>query len=529
MNATTKALVEQALVGLDRSSRRPLPPGADGELVERLALPSPERSFLLRAGVAAVRARAGRLPRQVRAPAASPSEPRPLCSDALASMLAELLAEGPRGLLLEALQRTEARGLRVPPRLLPALLAAKDERLLPQAAAVAGERGRWLAAFNPDWQWLRRAPQSGLPRAEMRRLWEEGSLTDREVVLRGLRAEDAAEARAWLENVWKDEKAEVRERLLGVLGVGLGEGDGAFLERILSDRAASVRATAVRLLVRLPGSALAKRMVERANGVLGFTAAARGGLGGMVKALKAKLGGGDLPGTLVVAPPEAFGESWAADGLCAKPPAGVGERAFWMKQLLALVPPRHWEERFGVEPVRLIAMAAKTEWGEVLISGWTDAAVLFAAKAWAMPLWNGIQKTPETLGSAWSLSEAVLGLMSPDELEAVGCQMLAEGAPSVLNALAPRLPRPWGPALTAAFLASWGRARVSPTGEAALHGAQLLPSAAEALPGSAFAAALAAGPPAPAEGGSPGPLSVAFQRFCQVLVTRQRIHEETKP
>jgi len=525
-----KSLAELALVGLARAPNEALPGGPETAMVESLALELRERSLLLNAGVAAVRAKAGRKAARATPPAPAPPDTWTVASDALATAVADLLAEGPRGVIREALERMAVCQRRLPHALLPALLAARDDRLLPHATAVAGERGRWLVGLNPDWQWVLGVAEDRLPRDEMSRQWSTGTLTERELVLRKLRAEDAALARAWLEEVWKEEKADTRERLLRVLTVGLGSDDTAFLERVLSDRAASVRGLALRLLVRVPGSAVGQRMAERACEILAYTPTMRSGISGVMRALKSKLGGdSDAPGQLTVEPPEAFAPAWAAEGLQPRPPAGMGQKAFWMKQILGLVPPTLWEERFELSPAALVVMARKTEWTEMLLSAWLEAAVLFETRHWAMPLWTGLQIAPVVAGNAWSLSLTALQLMSPEEAETVACRMLL-ATPSGLATLAVHLPKPWGMRLAEAFFAAWHEAHEAAFADArsAWSWAEILPLAAEALPQPAFARALALPAPAEATATPLHTLPTAFQRFHQLITLRQRVYEETE-
>src|SRR6185295_580340 len=125
----------------------------------------------------------------------------------------------------------------------------------PAAAGACGQRGRWLASHNPRWRWLVDGVAPEAPEAR-RRTWDEGSTEARLAVLRALRAEDPALGRTWVEEVWKAEKAGVRDEMLAAFAVGLGPADEPFLTRALADRATGVRASAAGLLARIDGSAL---------------------------------------------------------------------------------------------------------------------------------------------------------------------------------------------------------------------------------------------------------------------------------
>ena len=141
-----KALVEAALVGLGRAGTPPADPEEPGErLLARTNDLAPERAFLLRLGVHAVRARAGLAPALgAERPEAAPPEPRAPCSPALAAIVADLCANRNKAILAEALARIDARGLRLPPQVIPAL-AELREVSSPAGGNERGGRARALA------------------------------------------------------------------------------------------------------------------------------------------------------------------------------------------------------------------------------------------------------------------------------------------------------------------------------------------------------------------------------------------------
>ena len=150
-------------------------------------------------------------------------------------------------------------------------LALHTSKLRDAVYPVLGERGSWLSQFNPAWSWVNGyVPhlESAFP-SDAETIWQEGTTTQRCEILRRLRAIDAGKARAWLESAWKQEKAEVRLELLQTLEIGLSVEDEPFLERILDDRAASVKSAVPRLLARIPTSAFAERMRSRTTSAPG--------------------------------------------------------------------------------------------------------------------------------------------------------------------------------------------------------------------------------------------------------------------
>ena len=257
-----RSLVDIVLVGLERA-------GDIAEHEESAALvkalnvaPPPEQRLLLQLGIAGIRARAGRRAGSAPRPAPAPAESRAECSQPLAQLVADLCREKQGALLAEAIARLDALDLRLPASCLVELAMVKDAGLQPAAGRVAGERGRWLAAHNPEWRWLIEG-ETALASGDRRKTWEEGALPSRLAALRAARAEAPAEGRAWVESVWKEEKAAIREQMLDALESGLSLEDEAFLVLVLGDRAGPVRAKAAALLARLEDSALAKRMRER--------------------------------------------------------------------------------------------------------------------------------------------------------------------------------------------------------------------------------------------------------------------------
>lgn len=335
-----------------------------------LASGEAERALLLQAGAWAIYTLAGHVAQHecpVVEPA--PAEAKAACSPDAAALLDSTLKETQSHLLPEALERLRRAGLRLPHEVLPAALSLRGEEQRTALLPVLGERGCWLSQFNPAWSWvsdLWLIAESTLP-TDAETIWQEGATTQRVALLRRLRASDPALARDWLDAVWKQEKADIRAQLLDTFTEGLSPADEALLDQALADRSANVRVLAAKLLARIPLSAFSSRMRQRASSML-----TRNPRNQRIDA----------------EPPETLPKDWQDDGILARPPSGVGERAYWLTQVLALVPPSHWEERFGMPPNQIIAAAAKSEWEEQIVHGWSQAASLHAASAWALSLWQ---------------------------------------------------------------------------------------------------------------------------------------------
>ena len=431
MDAITRA----AITGTSREA----PPAGDlptDHLLGSARDRSPERDLLLRAGMYAVYRAAGRKAETgIEAPVPASEEMLHACTAKAAEIVRQLLTGRRDDILYEALERLRLAGLRLPHALLPSALDVQHRELRPDVAAVLGERGRWLARFNPAWTWV--GLRAGAVTAEVdEAVWEEGSLPERLDALGRVRGLDADQGLRWVDEVWKTEKAEVRAGMVAALETGLSTGDEPLLERALDDRSVRVREAAAELLARIPGSAYAGRAVARADAVLVGYEQARGGLLGRRRA-----------GGFVVEPPEDVDGGWRRDlpGVD-KPPQGVGEQAWGISRAIAAVPPGHWEKRFGVGPSGLVA-GAHGEWEAALLVGLCRAARLHGNESWALPLWRRCYEVFDAGGEytiAWGATRPLVPLLPQPELAAALRELLRNGEMTVrmVHAL-DALPGPW--------------------------------------------------------------------------------------
>jgi hypothetical protein len=415
-----------------------------------------ERRLLLAAVVHDTYMRAGRLPR-TDVDALPPAKPdiAPHCAPAVTALLADLLAIRPRTLLAEALARLRSAGVIVAPALLPDLLDTRDPLLAELLPHVIGERGRWLVALTGGDDWLvDDAPDP----AEARRVWEEDRLPRRLAVLRARRLAGADDVRDWVATSWSAESADHRAQILDVLGETLEPDDAPFLEQSLADRSASVRAVAARLLARLPRTDAAQRFAARADAMLEYDAPSAGGL----RARVGKVVGLAPAGTLTVHPPDQWNPAWERDGIAAKPPRGMGERAHWLVESLALVAPDHWAQRFDADPRTLIRAALKTEWSVPVLLGWSQAAVAVGDETWAAALWdawrddvNAGDATTIESSVRGNISMALLRTMSRDDAESRTLSLMRRTPaelPIGLAVLVHVVPAPWSAAYSRRFL-----------------------------------------------------------------------------
>jgi len=191
--------------------------------------------------------------------------------------------------------------------------------------------------------------------------------------LRHTRQHDPAFGLELVKLTWQREPAKERAAFLNALTVGLSLADEPFLEAALDDRSKEVRQNAVPLLASLPGSQLCVRMQARVEPLLCYHPAQHPRLAAL---------GLTRGATISMALPEMCDAAMTRDGIDPKGSQLVGERSGWLNQMLSLVPPAVWVERWGVGADKIVAAVDDEAW-DVLITGWAYAAVRYKDAAWA--------------------------------------------------------------------------------------------------------------------------------------------------
>ncbi|GAB2965229.1 hypothetical protein GCM10027048_38540 [Hymenobacter coalescens] len=351
-------LLRVALLGT-RQSGEPVPalaelPGAAGAPREAQVLATAGALGLVRkAGYAApTTGSAG--------PEPAPAETQPALSQPGQDALRQLLDGSYVDVLPDFLAQVAWHGRRVPHRQLIALLDYVEGRpeLRDSAAAVLGERGRWLARQNPAW-----APLLAAARDEAS--WETGKPAQRRDYLRALHRQDPTRARAMLAATLPQESAKQQAELLSTLTDHLEAADAPLLEPLLASKSKDVRQQAASLLVRTPGNALVERLWQRAQAYL------------------RRSGAPAASPRLEVTLPEAWDPAWLTEGIEPKDARFAGEKAAWLGQLLALIPPARWSAHLGMPPAQLLALAADREWAALLLTAWRHALLLHPDPEWA--------------------------------------------------------------------------------------------------------------------------------------------------
>jgi hypothetical protein len=379
MTAATTALwtplLPTAMVGTDRHAGAwPRWPGDIGELVAQLADNADAPATALR--IAAVLATCGLAGAQgerweAALPPPAADESLPALNDApLLRLISWAFGDGPPRLHQVICLALAEAGHRLPVALLPAALelGRRSLALRQVLIPVLGERGLWLASQRDDWRYA--AGVGVTDEADAR--WSDGTIEQRRAFLADERRRDPAAARERLAAVLPELPARERAELVGELALGLGDEDEALLDTLRNDRSKEVRQVALGLLLRLPKAAHPRRAAARIEALLK-----------QERVLLRKR-------WQIDAPTEA-GADWKADQVDATRPQheSLGERAWWLYQLVRQVPLGWWTQHTELTPAELLGWAKGTDWAEALLRGWRD--VLFAAPdfAWCEALLDG--------------------------------------------------------------------------------------------------------------------------------------------
>lgn len=363
-----QTLASVALIGGERQDLAPLlRSDPAGDLIRSLDPAEHEAALLSAAAIAGLYEAAGRtlssLPLTVlRGP--SPMETRPTWSSLSSAHLQEILFGRYRqGVILSQWLRAAVAAGRVsPPDLLPDLLEAgrKGAEVRDLISQVIGERGRWLAACNPEWSYVSAQKPSYENPEQVHTLWETGTRAERVALLTEYRQVDRAAARALVEETWATDPPEDRAAFIEALRHEAGLDDEPLLERAQDDKRKEVRTAAVALLSKIPGSKLSSRMQDRALAAISLKR-------GLLSPEKIEL-------TL----PAECNAAMIRDGIEPKShDAGVGERAHWFRETLVRTSPSVLCERLGRTRAQLLQMATRSEWKVVLVTGLKSAALRF--------------------------------------------------------------------------------------------------------------------------------------------------------
>jgi len=428
-------LLSTALVGTQRRAAGSVSVPPEVAAIVPIATVRSEADVLAAAGALTLARRAGHAARpDAERPVPSAPSERPPAPLAARNRLRHLVGDTVDVPMVELwLSLAVERGVAPAARDLPDLfkVGRAHEQLRHPIVTVAGARGTWLAAQRSDWAWVLQAHAEV---ADVRddAIWDIGTPSERLAYLTTLRRRDPAAARALLARTWAKEPPAERPGLIGALATGLGPDDEDFCEAALDDRRKEVRATAASLLSRLPESAYAGRMTSRALASVGVGHTALRGR------------------KITVSAPESLDESALRDGIDPRVPMGIGERAWWLQQIVSITPMSAWQG-LGT-PAELASASVGGGWKPPLRRAWALAAVRTRDAAWASALLeNGYGQGGNADYADRSTAADLFSVLDPAAAEAMAGRFLddADADTGHVTAVLAALPRPWSPRLRA--------------------------------------------------------------------------------
>lgn len=347
-------VVAVALLGTERQPFTvPIATGTLGQFLAQIPCQSPEAALLVTAAVLSLYHQAGWQPQTYPALTQEPAAPDDLPHCMRAARFLQQMFQGQYAEVLpEWLAIAATTQQRVPAQYLPELLNLGKQRrdLRTAILPVLGQRGRWLAAQNSDWGYA-----IAVATAEA---WETGNLAARLLSLQDLRSHDPDRARALLQATWSQESADHRAKFLETCRVGLSQADEPFLQEALGDRSKEVRRVAANLLASLPDSHLCQQVVEHTCRYLVVERSP-------VLSLQVQL-------------PTQLDQTLMQLGMEPKPSASVnsrlGERAWWLLQMIGATPLSTWSDRWQLSPQAIVKLTQSHEWQMVLLDGFALAA-----------------------------------------------------------------------------------------------------------------------------------------------------------
>ncbi len=358
-------LATTALLGTELSDLPGKPPWPALEAsADRIAVQGKEARFLALAAAAFLYDRATRQP--IKAPVASsaaPAETLPLIGLGAHDRLQAMMNGQHPEILHEFLARAAKQKRRVAPRFLPALFARamKEPELWPTLIQVMGERGRWLAAQNSDWN--SQSISHAKPIEES--AFQTGAKDERLACLRQVRLVEPARARGWLQASWAEEKPEDRAAFLEILLLNVSMEDESFLLQALTDRRREVREIAQEGLSRLPASALAQRMQARLSDLIRLTEPTQGQV------------------RLEIEIPDQIAAEWQKDGIDTKSRVqGLGDKAYRLYCIAGAVPLSFWSSLSPWTAEECVVAIYQTDWHDALLLALANAAIRQQNHAW---------------------------------------------------------------------------------------------------------------------------------------------------
>jgi Family of unknown function (DUF5691) len=341
-----ETIIATALIGTERQ-----PPPAIS-LEPNLRGETREATLLSAAALVSAYRRAGYVPETGTATLeASGADVKPEMTPTMREMLHRVLSHGELG--TQYLELLGAKGVRLAHHDLPLMLdnGRQSTHWRALITPLLDVRGRWLAGLNKHWSWATGNTESIEDAVGS---FETGGKSARSLAFQTVRETDPSRALALLETTWKQDAAPERKEFIAILATKLSPADEAFLEAaLMSDRSGDVRDIAANLLAQLPNSAFNARTRERLKPILRVTKPkAKNILERVKEGAQEALGANNAK--LEIELPEVFDPEWAKDGIQEKAPQSVGQKQWWVQQLMRRATLPMLEEITGLDAVTLL-------------------------------------------------------------------------------------------------------------------------------------------------------------------------------
>src|SRR5205807_1401456 len=100
-----------------------------------------------------------------------------------------------------------------------------------------------------------------------------------------------------------------------------------------------------------------------------------------------------------------------------------GERASWLAEMLAAVPPSHWCQELEKSPSEMMPAARGSDWQQAVLIGWTFAAVTHRDADWAEALLREWLRQPDRLRQSGGWAE-LAGVLPTERADALLSELL---------------------------------------------------------------------------------------------------------
>jgi hypothetical protein len=127
----------------------------------------------------------------------------------------------------------------------------------------------------------------------------------------------------------------------------------------------------------------------------------------------------------------------ARDGVESIQNLGQGEKAGWLLQILAGVPPNFWCRVWEITPAQFVQVANGSEWQELLIAGVAIATVRHQETDWAEAILDVMSRLASNYRLSGYLLKAdeilvgLIGVLSRERLEVIAHSLLPSNSRAI--------------------------------------------------------------------------------------------------